>query len=120
MAEIHVFFPPEGAPIVRNDPEAVVPGDHIEWRFHSLRPDIKKVRIEFADEAARFFPTPGGTQNSMDKDLGKGRFVWGTAPDIAGVSARGDKYSILAFDSDGVLIENASVDPTIITEKPRP
>jgi hypothetical protein len=120
MAEIHVFFPPTGAPTVRNDPEAVVPGDHIEWRFHSLRPGIKKVRIQFADPAALFFPTPSGPLNGIEKDLGKGRFIWGTAPAVPSDSARGDKYSILALDGSGNTITEASIDPTIITEHPRP
>jgi hypothetical protein len=120
MAEIHVFFPPTGAPIVRNDPEAVMAGEQIEWRFHSLRPAIKSIRIQFADPGARFFPTPGGVLNRLDKDLGKARFVWGTAPDVASGGARGDKYSILALDAKGAPIEDACIDPTIITEKPYP
>jgi len=120
MAEIHVFFPPAGPPIVRNDPEAVMAGEQIEWRFHSLRPAIKAIRIEFADKSAGFFPTPGGVLHKLDKDLGKARFVWGTAPDVPNGGARGDKYSIMALDAKGAPIVDACIDPTIITEKPRP
>jgi hypothetical protein len=119
MAQIHVFFQPNGT-IVRNDPEAVQAGEQIEWWFHSLRPEIRSVRIQFEGKEARYFPTPAGVMTSLDKDLNKARFVWGTAPDSGNGHARGDKYSILAFDAKGGQIDDACIDPTIITEPPRP
>src|SRR5262245_29372558 len=120
MAEIHIFYPATGTPVVQNDYEAVKPGEHINWRFHSLRSDIKKVRIEFEQTDAYFFPTSSGAQTYMEKDLSVARFIWGIAPDLEGGPDRGDKYKIYALNSSGTSISNAFIDPTIITEKPRP
>jgi hypothetical protein len=119
MTQVHVFFQNNGT-TVRNDPEAVKAGEQIEWWFHSLRDDIKSVRIEFEDANARYFPTPNGIVNKMEKDLLKARFIWGSAPDVGNDRYRADKYSIFALDAKGQVIEDASIDPTIITEHPRP
>jgi len=119
MTQIHVFFQTSGT-TVRNDPEAVKAGETIQWWFHSLRPEIKSVAIEFKETSAHYFPTPGGVMSRLDKDLNKANFIWGTAPDVGSGNARPDKYSILAFDAKGDPIKDACIDPTIITEHPRP
>jgi hypothetical protein len=124
MAEIHIFYPASGAPIVQNEYEAVKPGEHVRWHFHTVRTDIQTVKVKFTSTSALFFPTSSGPVNEFTKNLSTARFIWGVAPDLEGGNDRSDKYEIRAYNSSTVNssteITDIYIDPTIITEKPRP
>lgn len=116
MANVHVTFTEGGKTVVDADTKAAIWQERVHWRFHSLNPRVKKVRIEFDDDDATLFPSPSGShQNFYEKELADGMIVWGEAPKYAGDQAR-KKYSIFGLDASGEKI--TGLDPQLIIDKP--
>ena len=115
MAEIHVVFPRTGRPVVHNDPKPVLCNEFVYWHIHSERAAVKKVRIEFKNKTAKFFPGGNGPGNWIEKDLMPGERIWGKAPEYG--KTRRDKYTIYALKKDGTQV--TALDPEIITTNPR-
>jgi hypothetical protein len=122
MADIQVVFKIGQPAMVLQDPEAVMQEEVLNWHFHTAGTPVKAVRISFADPAATFFPRPGQpATNQIQKAVGHRHTIWGQAPiyfTTGGPQSRPDKYTIEAFDQNGVPLPWATLDPTIRTDGP--
>ena len=101
MSEVHVLLPAEGKMFVDNDPEPVIAGRRIEWRFFSQRPDVDRVAIVFKDEDAKIFKIGGQWQNRLSANLKNNRATIWAEPDRQGVPQKVLKYSVLAWAKPG-------------------
>jgi len=122
MADIQVVFKTGQPAMVLQDPESVMQEEILNWVFHTAGTPVRAVRILFADAAATFFPRPGlPASNEIKKAVGHRHTIWGQAPvyfTTGGPQSRPDKYTIEAFDQNGVQLPWATLDPTIRTDGP--
>ncbi|MCP3980868.1 MAG: hypothetical protein GY716_16320 [bacterium] len=128
MAEIMVFFPESGPPVVTPDIQAVCQEELINWIVLSQNRVVKEVKIGFTERDARFFPiTMSSPVNSCSRKLYECQNInaqfpwcgtmWGLAPYFK-EDGRKDKYTVYAYSSAGEEIEELRLDPIIITRKP--
>ena len=117
MAQVIVVFPKKADPIVVERLEAAEHGALINWHVHCENSKVKKVRIDFKEDDANFFPINGTSRNWFEKVIGKQTTIWGKAP-IFEKFPRSDKYTIKGLDADGKQV--CELDPRIITDQPGP
>ncbi|MGH9870245.1 MAG: hypothetical protein ACREAA_19055 [Candidatus Polarisedimenticolia bacterium] len=116
MAEIHVYFPQSGSPIVMGDPVPVLKNEHIFWCIHNSNESVKKVEISF-DQGAKFFPTSAGDKSTMSKEMSARQCIWGKSPHPLGSGQKRDKYTVKGLDALGQGV-GAELDPVIISDDP--
>lgn len=118
MTEVHVVFPPKGQPILVDETEACIRGQHVVWRIRSENKDVKKVRIKFRNKKDTFFngspewvkDMPPHSRRSPYRSL---QILWGKAPNLArGELRRRSKYTVYGLDSEGEPV--VKLDPMIL------
>jgi hypothetical protein len=122
MNVVNVTFPSTGGTYVNNeDPELVMQGRYVYWHFHPENPDVRKVRITFQNPTAAFFPNKPSERHWCERNLVDGNIIWGKAPayfpSTGPLGSRLDKYTIQAFDANGIEVLPA-LDPAIRTDGP--
>ncbi len=138
MANIRVFFPPDGPPQVDLPLAAELKGRRVNWHVHSVNRAVKKVRIRFEkfEKPPNGFPrdffgdhgrNPEFAEYTQDLGVfipmvGANAMIWGEAPTKGEQNyrpyERRDKYTISGLDTHGNLLEGCELDPEIITDDP--
>ena len=105
---------------VDHDPSTSHANSPVMWNFQSLDPGVDSVEIAFQDPSDTYFPSrSGGAATNCVAKLTTGyASIWGTTPHLKKHGVHPSKYTIKAYDSNGVAMPLYELDPTVVTVDP--